>query len=228
MKFLKVLLLITSISFLLVACGSSSNSSNNGVSAQGEVIAPGDDNDNDGIPNDDDKCEETSSGKAVTDLGCTAQQTKERAIDLLADRDVESAIEYIRESLLYFASDNELACDGIKTFKAEIKAIKALLDIEGPIVDEVITGLVEADRILAEFAINNSICSLPCIESAEAMLIEAGDAIQADEAVAIFGKAWKKVINCACDDSDSDSDSDSDGDCDDDSDSDSDSDQVDN
>jgi hypothetical protein len=220
MKFLKVFLLITSISFFLVACGSSSNSSNNGVSAQGEVIAPGDDDDNDGVPNDNDKCEDTSSGLAVTDIGCTAQQTKERTIELLTDGGVEIAIDYIRESLLYFATDNELACDGIKTFKAEIKAIKELLEIEGSIVDEVIASLVDADRILAEFAIDNSICSLPCIERAEEMLIEAGDATQADEAVALFGKAWKKVINCSCDDSDSDSDDE----CDDDSDSDSDSD----
>lgn len=225
MKFLKILLLITSISFLLVACGSSSNSSNNGVSAQGDIIVPGDD-DNDGVPNENDKCEETSSGRVVTDIGCTAQQTKERAIDLLADGDIEIAIDYIRESLTYFTSDNELACDGIKTFKAEKKAIKELLEIEGSIVDEVIASLVEADRILAELAFNYSICSLPCIERAEELLIKAGDATQADEAVALFGKAWKKVINCACDDSDSDSDSDDD--CDDDSDSDSDSDQVDN
>ena len=213
MKFLKVLLLITSISFLLVACGSSSNSSNNGVSVQGEVIVPGDD-DNDKVPNENDKCEETLSGQAVTDIGCTAQQTKERAIDLLADGDAESAIAYIRESLTYFASDNELACDGKKTFKAEIKAINELLAIEGLIIDEVIASLVEADRILAESAITNSICGLQFIEEAEEMFTEAMNAAQPEEAVAIYGKAWKKVVNCVCDDSDSDSDSDIDSDSD--------------
>ncbi len=171
-----------------------------------------DDDDNDGVLDEEDKCPETTLDEAVTDFGCTAQQTKERVVALLlslnGNEEAVKARMYIEKSLAYFASDNWLTCNGKKTFKKEKQAVMRLKRVNDPVAEEVISNLVDGDRLLAAQAIDNSNCRLRDIEKALRKFEKAEVEVKSEKAIKYFEQAWKKATDCVCDDNESDLDDD--------------------
>jgi cysteine-rich repeat protein len=158
-----------------------------------------------------DRCPGTTTNEAVSDSGCTARQSKERALAVLGslsrDKKAKKAKKHIEKSLINFVSDNVLSSKGKKTFKEERRAVKHLAHlhrhghkhsehVDNSAATEVITLLVDADRLLAAQAIDDSVCSAKQIEKAEKQMARAESETNAKKAIKHFEHAWHKASHC--------------------------------
>ncbi len=104
--------------------------------------------------------------------GTTPKKFRQLAMDALSDllptgddktdKRIEKAVEHIEKSLApeLWETEFSLTEKGKKVFDEEKKAVKELIKIEnGPAVSQAITYLLEADRVLAQIAIDDAVAA---------------------------------------------------------------------